>query len=65
MIQNSQRYSWTRAEVDNKLKDIMRNIYNTCVSASEGYGFGYNLIAGANVAGFLKVAKAMMAQGSY
>ncbi len=65
MIQNSQRYSWKSAEVNNKLEDIMHNIYNACVSASEEYGFGYDLIAGANIAGFLKVAKAMIAEGSY
>jgi len=65
MIQNSQRYSWTREEVKNKLKIIMTNIYNTCVAASEEYGYGYDLIAGANVAGFIKVANAMIAEGAY
>ncbi len=65
MIQNSQRYSWTSTEVNDKLQQIMTSIYKTCVSASEEYGFGYDLIAGANIAGFLKVAKAMKAQGSY
>ncbi|XMB73189.1 NADP-specific glutamate dehydrogenase [Mycoplasmatota bacterium WC30] len=65
MIQNSQRYSWTREEVNAKLEVIMRNIYRACAFASEKYGFGYDLIAGANIAGFLKVAKAMIAQGSY
>ncbi|MCK4552134.1 MAG: NADP-specific glutamate dehydrogenase [Tenericutes bacterium] len=65
MSQNSQRYSWTSEEVNSKLEDIMRNIYKTCAFASEKYGFGYDLIAGANIAGFLKVAKAMVAQGSY
>ncbi len=65
MSQNSQRYSWTSAEVNNKLEFIMKNIYKTCVSASQEFGYGYDLIAGANIAGFLKVAKAMLAQGSY
>ncbi len=65
MIQNSQRYSWTREQVDNKLKEIMADIYQSCVAASAEYGYGYNLIAGANIAGFLKVARAMIAQGNY
>ena len=65
MIQNSQRYAWTREEVNSKLEVIMRNIYRACAFASEKYGYGYDLIAGANIAGFLKVARAMIAQGSY
>ncbi len=63
MSQNSMRYSWTAEEVDEKLKRIMKNIHDSSASAAEEYGFGYNLVAGANIAGFLKVADAMMAQG--
>ncbi|WP_139904894.1 NADP-specific glutamate dehydrogenase [Clostridium thermarum] len=63
MSQNSLRMSWTFEEVDSKLKTIMKNIYATSVKAAEEYGFEGNLVAGANIAGFLKVAEAMMAQG--
>ena len=63
MSQNSMRYSWTKEEVLEKLQGIMINIHTACQKASEEYGFGYNLVAGANIAGFLKVADAMMAQG--
>ena len=63
MSQNSARLSWTAEEVDAKLKGIMNSIYDASVSASERYGLGYNLVAGANIAGFEKVADAMMAQG--
>lgn len=65
MSQNSERLSWTAEEVDAKLHQIMVNIYNNCKDASEAYGFGYNLVAGANIAGFVKVADAMHAQGNY
>lgn len=65
MSQNSERLSWTAEEVDAKLHQIMINIYNNCKNASETYGFGYNLVAGANIAGFVKVADAMHAQGIY
>jgi glutamate dehydrogenase (NADP+) len=65
MAQNSARLSWTAEEVDQKLHQIMVNIYNNCKDASEQYGFGYNLVAGANIAGFVKVADAMHAQGNY
>ncbi|SKA83157.1 glutamate dehydrogenase (NADP+) [Caloramator quimbayensis] len=65
MSQNSMRLSWTAEEVDAKLHQIMVNIYNNCKKASEEYGFGYNLVAGANIAGFIKVAEAMHAQGNY
>ncbi len=65
MAQNSMRLSWTAEEVDEKLRAIMKNIYNNCVRASSRYGFGYDLIAGANIAGFVKVADAMIAQGIY
>ncbi|MCH5137587.1 NADP-specific glutamate dehydrogenase [Clostridiaceae bacterium UIB06] len=65
MSQNSMRLSWTKEEVDEKLHAIMVNIYNNCKRASEDYGFGYNLVAGANIAGFVKVAEAMHQQGNY
>jgi len=65
MSQNSQRLVWSAEEVDAKLHGIMVNIYNSCKDASEKYGFGYNLVAGANIAGFVKVADAMHAQGIY
>ena len=63
MSQNSMRYSWTFEEVDAKLKQIMVNIYHNASSAAKEYGMAGNLVAGANIAGFLKVANAMMAQG--
>ena len=63
MSQNSMRLSWSREEVDEKLHGIMVNIYNNCSSAAKRYGMEGNLIAGANIAGFEKVAEAMMAQG--
>jgi len=63
MSQNSMRYSWTFEEVDAKLHEIMINIYKSCSSAALEYGFGDNLAAGANIAGFLKVADAMYKQG--
>ena len=64
MGQNSMRYNWTAEEVDAKLKQIMIDIHNNSAAAAEEYGFGYNLVAGANIAGFLKVADAMMSQGA-
>ena len=63
MCQNSMRYSWTFDEVDAKLKDIMENIYKNISSSAKEYGMDGNLVAGANIAGFMKVANAMMAQG--
>ncbi|MBR6638641.1 MAG: NADP-specific glutamate dehydrogenase, partial [Lachnospiraceae bacterium] len=63
MAQNSMRYSWTAEEVDEKLKGIMANIHRVSVEAAEEYGLGYDLVAGANIAGFKKVADAMKAQG--
>ena len=63
MSQNSMRYSWTFEEVDAKLKDIMENIFENAWAAAKEYGAGDNLVAGANIAGFLKVAEAMKAQG--
>ena len=65
MSQNSERLFWTAEEVDEKLKTIMKNIYNNSVAAAERYGLGYNLVAGANIAGFERVADAMMAQGVF
>ena len=65
MSQNSQRLSWTFEEVDEKLKGIMKNIHKVSVEAAEEYGLGYNLVAGANIAGFKKVATAMMEQGIF
>ncbi|MBR6777199.1 MAG: NADP-specific glutamate dehydrogenase, partial [Clostridia bacterium] len=63
MTQNSMRLSWSAEEVDEKLQSIMKNIYaNTCKAAEE-YGCKGNLVAGANIAGFAKVAAAMLAQG--
>ncbi len=63
MSQNSMRYSWTFEEVDAKLHDIMVNIYKNSASAAEKYGMKGNLVAGANIAGFLKVADSMLAHG--
>ena len=63
MCQNSARYSWTFEEVDAKLHEIMTNIYKNVSEACEKYGLKGNFVAGANIAGFLKVADAMMAQG--
>ena len=63
MCQNSMRYSWTFEEVDAKLKGIMENIFHSAYDASKEYGVEGNLVAGANIAGFLKVAEAMKAQG--
>ena len=63
MAQNSQKLNWSAEEVDRKLKEIMTEIHNQCVKygkESDGY---INYVRGANVAGFMKVAKAMMAQG--
>ena len=65
MSQNSQRLAWTAEKVDEMLKTSMKNIYDISVSAAERYGLGYDLIAGANIAGFEKVADAMVAQGVY
>lgn len=63
MTQNSQRLSWTFEEVDAKLKDIMVNIFHNIDDASKAYGMEGNYVAGANIAGFLKVTDAMNAQG--
>ena len=63
MSQNSMRYSWSFEEVDAKLKGIMENIFHNAYDAAEKYGCKGNLVAGANIAGFDKVATAMIAQG--
>ena len=63
MCQNSMRYSWTFEEVDAKLKDIMVNIFHNIDNAAKEYGVENNYIAGANIAGFKKVADAMLAHG--
>ena len=63
MTQNSMRLSWTFEEVDAKLKDIMVGIYRQTSQVAREYGFEGDLVKGANIAGFLKVADAMMAQG--
>ena len=63
MSQNSMRYSWSAEEVNEKLKSIMKNIFSSSVEAANTYGLGDDLVAGANIAGFIKVAEAMKAQG--
>ncbi|WP_042351904.1 NADP-specific glutamate dehydrogenase [Bacillus massiliigorillae] len=63
MAQNSSRMPWSFEEVDAKLHDIMKNIYTNSITAAEEYGQPGNLVVGANIAGFIKVADAMMAQG--
>jgi len=63
MSQNSQRLSWTSEEVDQKLQDIMAAIHQQCFDAAEEYGVPGNYVAGANIAGFVKVADAMLDQG--
>ncbi|TVZ80235.1 glutamate dehydrogenase (NADP) [Aeribacillus composti] len=63
MAQNSARLSWSFEDVDAKLRDIMKNIYRNCVNAANEYGCSGNLVVGANIAGFKKVADAMVEQG--
>ncbi len=63
MAQNSMRLSWTREEVDNRLFNIMKTIHEVCYRTAEKYGTPGNYVNGANIAGFLKVANAMMDQG--
>ena len=65
MSQNSERLSWSKEEVDKHLNNMMINIYNESVKAAEEYGLGYDLVAGANIAGFKKVADAMYKQGIF
>jgi glutamate dehydrogenase (NADP+) len=63
MAQNSMRISWTREEVDSRLKTIMTSIHNAAWETSQEYGRPGDYVTGANVAGFVKVADAMLAQG--
>jgi glutamate dehydrogenase (NADP+) len=63
MSQNSLRLSWSRKEVDDKLKDIMEDIHDSCVQYGENEDGTIDYIKGANIAGFVKVADAMLAQG--
>ena len=63
MAQNSMRYSWTREEVDARLQLIMKNIHGACVETADRFGTPGNYVNGANIAGFLKVADAMMDLG--
>jgi glutamate dehydrogenase (NADP+) len=63
MTQNSQRLNWTRQEVDNRLKLIMKNIHRDCLETSQRYGAAGNYVVGANIAGFVKVVDAMVDQG--
>jgi glutamate dehydrogenase (NADP+) len=63
MSQNSLRLSWTREEVDSRLEAIMKSIHASCIQAAEAYGSPGNYLVGANIAAFLKVARAMMDQG--
>ncbi len=63
MSQNSMRLPWTREEVDNRLQIIMKNIHKTCADHAERFGTPGNYVNGANIAGFLKVADAMIDQG--
>jgi glutamate dehydrogenase (NADP+) len=63
MAQNSMRFSWTREEVDKRLQLIMKSIHQACVETSERFGVPGNYVAGANIAGFLKVADSMLDQG--
>jgi glutamate dehydrogenase (NADP+) len=63
MSQNSLKLSWTREEVDNRLLIIMKSIHNACLNAADAYGKKGDYVAGANIAGFIKVAKAMLAYG--
>jgi len=63
MAQNSMRLSWSKEEVDGRLQEIMKNIHTSCLETAEEFGLPGNYVAGANIAGFLKVADAMLDQG--
>ena len=65
MSQNSERLVWTAEEVDAQLHKMMKNIHKVSAEAAEEYGLGYDLVAGANIAGFKKVAQAMYEQGVF
>jgi glutamate dehydrogenase (NADP+) len=64
MAQNSMRYGWTREEVDNRLRLIMKSIHQVCVGTADRFGVKGNYVMGANIAGFLKVADSMLDQGA-
>jgi glutamate dehydrogenase (NADP+) len=63
MAQNSMRFSWPREEVEKRLRQIMSSIHRTCLDAAEYYGKPGDYLAGANIAGFVKVVNAMLDQG--
>lgn len=63
MSQNSMRISWSREEVDSRLREIMTNIHRNCYETAAAYGAPGNYVVGANIAGFVKVADAMRDQG--
>jgi glutamate dehydrogenase (NADP+) len=63
MSQNSMRLSWTREEVDGRLRTIMKSIHHACKTTAEEYGAPENYVLGANIAGFIKVANSMLDQG--
>ena len=63
MSQNAMRMLWSFDDVDRRLQEIMRDIHRQCAEAAEAYGLAGNIEAGANIAGFLKVAQAMLDQG--
>ena len=63
MAQNSMHYAWTHEEVDQRLRIIMKNIHKTCLDAAEEFGTPRDYVNGANIAGFVKVADAMIDQG--
>ena len=65
MSQNSERLVWTAEEVDAQLKKMMKTIHDMSTESAAEYGLGYDLVAGANIAGFKKVATAMMEQGAF
>ena len=65
MAQNSERLVWTEDEVDKQLHHMMETIHRVSAEAAEEYGLGYDLVAGANIAGFKKVATAMFEQGAF
>ena len=65
MTQNSLRYNWTREEVDDKLKEIMNQIHDSCIAFGKNEDGYVDYVKGANIAGFVKVADAMLAQGLY
>ena len=65
MSQNSERISWTAEEVEAKLRQVMKQIHDSSAKAAKDAGLGYNLVAGANIVGFQKVADAMIAQGLF